>query len=353
MEVAPPSSPPTRRRRRGCLSLIGRVLLGFLVIVLILIPIGMGYQAYALRRDRAEFPAPGRMVEVDGFRLHINCTGTGSPTVILEAGLGDGGFIWNKVQNQTAQTTQVCSYDRPGLGWSDYVSRPFDGRLVAKNLHTLLENAGVTGPYVLAGHSMGGLYIREFAYQYPDEVAGLVFVDSVHENQSRSVEGGRGGMAGTLGNLLSFCSTVAPTGVFRIFGLGNALVGETGLPEEVKSAAIATLNRNTYCRTIANEMQTSDEDTSQPTGPQSLGDIPLIVLVAGRGFSDQENSGPPGMNAEERVQSDQRWLRLQDDLAHLSTRGRRMIATQSGHYIHLDQPEVVVDAILELVKMAQ
>jgi pimeloyl-ACP methyl ester carboxylesterase len=333
--------------------LLGRGPLGLLVILVLLIPVGLAYQAYALRRDQQAFPPPGRMVEVDGFDLHLYCTGSGSPTVVLESGLGDGGFIWSPVQTQVAQTTQVCSYDRPGLGWSDYVRQPFDGAAVAQNLHTLLVNAGLPGPYVLAGHSMGGLYIREFAQQYPQAVAGLVFVDSVHENQSRSQEGGRGGLAGSLDGLLTLCSRAAPTGIFRIFGLPQALVGDIGLPPEVEAAAIATLNRNTYCRTIANELNTSDADTSQPSGPQNLGDIPLIVLVAGRGFADTDSDGPPGMNQAERVQFDQRWLRLQDELAGLSTQGQRIIATQSGHYIHLDQPDLVADAIHELVETAR
>jgi pimeloyl-ACP methyl ester carboxylesterase len=348
----------TTRRRRSCLGILGRGLLVLMTVLILSIPIGAGFQAYALRRELAAYPPPGQLVDVGGFRLHLYCTGPqsvedGTPTVILESGLGDGGFIWARVQEGVAQTARVCAYDRPGLGWSDFVSQPFDGGEVAENLHKLLVNAGVRGPYVLVGHSMGGLYIREFAWHYPQEVAGLVFVDSVHEQQSRQSEGGRGGGFGAaLDNMLSFCSAIAPTGVFRFFGVGNALIEDTGLPAEVQAAAIASINRNSYCDTIANEMNTSDADTNQSHGPKSLGDIPLIVLVAGQGFADDPGNGPPGMSEEEARQSDSRWLRLQRELAELSTSSRLVIAERSSHYIHLDQPDLVIASIVELARQS-
>ncbi len=340
-------------KRNGCFGLIARGFLGLLILLMILVPLGMIYQSAALKRDAQRYPYPGELVNLGEFRLHIYCVGSGSPTVVLEAGLGDGSYIWGQVQKKVAFSTHVCAYDRPGLGWSDFVNRQFRRQAVAENLHTLLVNAGISGPYILVGHSIGGIYIRAFTQKYPEEVAGLVFVDSSHENQSVRMDGGRMGPSKMLDYMLALCDVAAPTGIFRIFGVANALMEDTGLPIELQQAAIATLNRNTYCRTIANEMNTSDKDTSLSSGPPNLGNIPLIVLVAGSGIGNQSNSAAPGVGPGSQGRGNQRWLRLQDELAHLSTNSRQIIAEGSSHYIHLDQPELVIRAILDVLKMAR
>ena len=121
---------------------------------------------------------PGQLVDVGGYRLHLHCTGTGSPTVILEPGQGGVSSDLAWIAPAVARDTTVCVYDRPGRGWSDAADRPQDGDQIAADLHTLLERAHVPGPYVLAGHSFGGLYVLRFAAQFPDHVAGLVLLDS-------------------------------------------------------------------------------------------------------------------------------------------------------------------------------
>jgi pimeloyl-ACP methyl ester carboxylesterase len=123
------------------------------------------------------------MVDVGGYRLHLYCTGEGSPTVILEAGGGNPWLSWYQVQPQVAQFTRVCSYDRAGLGWSDPSPKPRTTKVIADELHTLLHNAGITAPFVLVGHSLGGLDARMFASQYPSEAVGMVLVDSSHPDQ--------------------------------------------------------------------------------------------------------------------------------------------------------------------------
>lgn len=340
-------STTTSRKRHGCITLMGGGFLVTSVLVLILIPLGVLYQTDQIRLDQSQFPPPGVLIHVGEHQFHLYCTGAGEPTVVFEAGLGDSSFIWNRVQKELSTATRVCSYDRPGLGWSDFIAELIPRQQVAENLHTLLVNAGVQGPYILVGHSIGGIYVREFTYAHPDKVAGLVYIDSVHEQQGVAGERRSEGMASSLDGLLSFCSLVAPTGVFRVFGLADALVQDTGLDPEVIAAAVATLNRNTYCKTIANELRTSDDDTRQLQGPKFLGDIPVRVLVAGRGFAD--GGGPPGMTDDERREDDEKWLSLQDELAHTSTDGIRIIAERSSHYIHLDQPELVIQTILELL----
>ena len=152
--------------------------------------IGAVYQSLATSRDRELYPPPGQLVDVGGYRLHVYCIGEGSPTVVLEAGSGGKGVIaWSLVQERMAITTRVCSYDRAGLGWSDPdpTDQPRPSLRVAQSLYTLLHNAGIDGPYVLVGHSSGGLHVRSFASQYPEEVVGMVLLGTRIEVKANAI----------------------------------------------------------------------------------------------------------------------------------------------------------------------
>ena len=137
----------------------------------------------ALTRDHGRYPMPGASYDVGGHRLHLNCTGTGSPTVVLENGLSETSPLWSAITAQVAKTTRICAYDRAGQGWSDDVAHRQDGIAVATDLHTLLARAGEHGPYVLAGHSSGGTLAMTYAARYPAQVAGLVLLDSSSPHQ--------------------------------------------------------------------------------------------------------------------------------------------------------------------------
>lgn len=158
----------------------GKALLWLVVALLVLAVIGAIYQAIGTEIYRRIYPPPGELVDVGGYSLHINCVGEGSPTVILEAGSGANSVDWANIQPEVANTTRVCAYDRAGTGWSEPGPEPRDLQQIAGELHTLLGNAGIGGPYVLVGHSFGGLYVRMYAEMYPKEVAGMVLVDSSH-----------------------------------------------------------------------------------------------------------------------------------------------------------------------------
>src|SRR5215216_1052624 len=160
---------------------IWRPLLGLVVVLLVLAIVGAIYQASATERAERAYPPPGEMVDVGGYSLHINCVGQGSPTVILDAGLGDFSAQWVRVQREVSDTTRVCAYDRAGMGWSEMGPEPRDAKQITRELHTLLTKAGIEGPYVLVGHSFGGLYMQTYAARYPDEVAGVALVDSSTE----------------------------------------------------------------------------------------------------------------------------------------------------------------------------
>src|ERR671918_859479 len=166
------------RPRSGLGSWIRRGFVWLVAGLLALAVIGAIYQAVATQIDQRTYSPPGEMVDVGTHSLHINCLGEGSPTVILEAANLGMSAHWVRVQQQLAQTTRVCAYDRAGMGWSEMGPEPRDARQVSGELHTLLSKAGIEEPYVLVGHSFGGMYMQTYAARYPEEVAGVALVDS-------------------------------------------------------------------------------------------------------------------------------------------------------------------------------
>ena len=159
-------------------------IISIVMLVVLILTLGTGIAGAIAKSNLAKkYPAPGQLVDVGGYKLHINCTGQGSPTVILEAGMGNYSLFWANVQPEVAKYTRVCSYDRAGYGWSEPSPRPRTTIVEVEELHTLLVNANVEGPYVLVGHSLGGMNVRVYAHNYPDEVVGMVLVDSTHEEQ--------------------------------------------------------------------------------------------------------------------------------------------------------------------------
>src|SRR5579859_8285070 len=160
-----------------------RIVLGILLLVLFLAGAGFLYENISEARDRRFNPMPGKLINVDGRKMHINCTGEGSPTVILDSGLGDSYISWHKVQPEIAKFTRVCSYDRAGVGYSDPSNEPRTSQVIAEQLHALLQAAQIPPPFVLVGHSMGGYDVRLYASLYPNDVAGMVLVDASHPDQ--------------------------------------------------------------------------------------------------------------------------------------------------------------------------
>ena len=191
-----PDAPPTRgdtartiARRSG--KALGKSLLGLALVLALLAGVGAVYQTVATGRAQRMQPAPGVLVDVGGRLLHIACSGVGSPTVVLDAALGNMSAHWAWVQQEIARTTRVCAYDRAGLGWSESGPGPRDAAHIAGELHTLLGNAGIPGPYVMVGHSFGGLYTQLYAARYADEVAGVVLVESSTRSSSPGCRTGR------------------------------------------------------------------------------------------------------------------------------------------------------------------
>ncbi len=307
-----------------------------LILVILLASAGFLYENISEARDRRFHPMPGRRVDVGGYKLHINCTGQGTPVVVLDSGLGDSYVSWMKVQPQIAKFTRVCSYDRAGLGYSDSSPRPRTSKVMAEELHTLLHNAGVPAPYVLVGHSMGGYNVRLFASLYRSEVAGMVLVDSSHPEQEKRFPPALNDMDKTWVREQEFMTFALPFGIPRLLGFcGN-------------DAAVraADCNFHSY-REGLTELKTFPESAAQAATTGSLGDMPLAVL------SHDPNVPVPDIPADLVKPMNEAWEHMQDELAHLSTRGTRTIAKNSSHYIQLDRPEVVAEAVHNVVDQAR
>jgi pimeloyl-ACP methyl ester carboxylesterase len=309
-----------------------------LVFLVVLACAGGIYEAIASRRDRTLFHPPGRLVDVGGYRLHLYCVGAGSPTVLLEAGGGNPWLAWYKVQPGVAQFARVCSYDRAGLGWSDPSPQPPTAKEIASELHTLLGNAGVTGPYVLVGHSLGGMYVRMFQSRYPAEVVGLVLVDSSHPDQDARFPPEARKLSALSGKVLSAMQFLRPFGVLR-------LLAARAVPPEVRPEYTAVLCRPQFLAAVRAEAAAVEENSAEVRPLGSLGDLPLAVLS-----HDPDKVRFPG-NLTEPV--NRAWDEMQTELSRLSTRGSHEVVKGAGHDIELDAPDAVVSAIRRVFDQAR
>ena len=317
---------PPQRRGRGCLVRLG----GLVAALLGLLLLGAGYEAVAEAADVRAYPPPGRLVDVGGHRLHLNCVGTGSPTVVIDAGLGDWSASWSSwVQPEAARTTRVCTYDRAGMGWSEAGPLPRTAETVARELHTLLHNARIPAPYVLVGHSAGGLAVRVFAHAYPTDVAGVVLIDSMHPRQAKLPAAAAPPQTAAPAGGWSLATLPARLGVLRLFA--GPLQLKAGLSPQVADAYVAFSVTPRSIQTYLDESRGLGASLAQAGAVTSLGAVPLVVLSRGL---DQE----------------QDWQGMQADLLRLSSASHHLIADQSGHNVQLDQPEAAVGAIVRMVE---
>jgi pimeloyl-ACP methyl ester carboxylesterase len=308
--------------------------------------------------DTPPYPAPGRLVDVGGWRLHLNCTGEakpGEPRVILEAGAGDFSVEWSLVQPGVARFARVCSYDRGGDGWSDLGPHPRTMHQVVHELHTLLENSGERPPYVLVGHSYGGVLVRLYQSTYPSEVVGMVLVEAGSDDPWRMMPDGKLVRSSELatgqpvpavkksGPLRE--SDIPPAALSQMrAGLAEASVRanegpRAKLPIEAQRMRTWALGQLKHVAAAVNPVEHEELAAlraERAKGEHPLGDLPLVVLT--RGLSDSEG---PALEAEHR--------RDHAAVAALSRKGKQIIATRSGHHVQLDEPALVVSSIQQVL----
>src|SRR5215211_7577464 len=298
------SSSPVRRVMRR----IGMALLGLVVVLLALAVAGALYQAIATERAERAYPPPGEMVDVGGYSLHINCVGQGSPTVVLDAGSGAFSAHWVRVQQEVSGTTRVCAYDRAGMGWSEVGPDPRDAKQITSELHTLLQGAGIKGPYVLVGHSFGGMYMQTYAARYPEEVAGVALVDSSTEPDQFSYEPQKQRFSVVPKLVRHGVSLPARLGVVRLLSKLDPASPE--LPPQQRAQIDALTPSTRQWSTSAGEFLAPTQ-TLKLGSPGSLGNKPLAVVTAGA--------------------SEPSWLKLQDDLATLSSNSVHRVVKEATH----------------------
>jgi pimeloyl-ACP methyl ester carboxylesterase len=295
---------------------------------LLLSAMGGGYETYRETADTG-YPMPGRLVDVGGHDLHISCTGTGSPTVVLEPGLGEPSTAMAWIAPEVAATTRVCVYDRAGRGWSESAETPQDGVQVATDLHTLLNRAGEQGPYVLAGHSAGGLYVLNFAQLYPDEVGGVTLLDSMSPEQYTAIDGWS-----AFYHVYRRASAVL-TPLARL-GVGHLMYDSAygDLPALARDQERAFMATPRAARSVRDEFSQIRVTMTQARALTTLGDRPLIVLTAGKGAQDG-------------------WDAAQDELAALSTNSVHRTLANAEHAMFTEQQATAVhsaQAIRDVVR---
>jgi pimeloyl-ACP methyl ester carboxylesterase len=266
-------------------------------------------------------PIPGKRFDVGGYYLHIQCMGQGLPTVIIDTGLGDDSTAWQPVLKAASKKTKTCVYDRAGYGWSDEGPRPRTSLRISHELEQLVSQAKLSPPYLLVGHSFGGYNMRVFTARNPEQVAGLILVDASHEEQhdKLDIKLPRGGHQSNI--------------VMLSTSHRDAFLGEKD-----------QILRERAFRMASDELSSMFRSAQQVKRYKALPQIPLIVLSRGKA-EWYEN--------EQAKQREIKWIRMQQDLARLSPLSQHIFANYSGHDIHTEQPESIIDAIDNVIELSK
>jgi pimeloyl-ACP methyl ester carboxylesterase len=290
---------------------------------------GGGYETVRESLDATAYPAPGRLIDVGGHRLHLNCTGSGSPTVVLEPGGGASSSDMAWIAPVVARDTTVCVYDRAGRGWSEATDSPQDGAHIAADLHTLLQRADIPGPYVLAGHSFGGLYVQTFAAQFPNQVAGMVLLDSTAPKPGPTAPTDAQSSQ-AVGRLAELVSAVAHLGVGRAIAQFS---GGTLPPRTQEEADANASTAPSVASSIKEYLADANSSMQQASALTTLGNKPLIVVTA------------------DEAQSDPEWQSKQDRMATLSANNlhRHAHATHQSLLADQDDSTAASQAIRDVV----
>jgi pimeloyl-ACP methyl ester carboxylesterase len=317
--------------------------------------------------DSATYPPPGKLVNIGGRLLHLNCAGKRNPTIVTESGAGDFSFDWGSVQPAVARFARICTYDRAGYAWSEPGPTPRTMHQIALELHTALLKAGIRGPYILVGHSLGGAIVRTYAGQYPREVAGMVLVDAVHEEGLISItdrttkrekivrwrELSRGRQVPPVQEkTVQPLTSPNPQGGRASSSTQSPLEAPYDkLPLTAQQMRVWAKSQPHYNPARFSEFDFLPEEldglySQRQSNKRPLGRLPLIVLTPA--VSTYEGADE---QTKERLDEDHK--RLQANLLSLSSNSKQIIARNSGHHIQIDEPGLAVNAIREVFEAAR
>jgi pimeloyl-ACP methyl ester carboxylesterase len=311
-----------------------RLALGLLALVLLAVVGGASYQVIATRNLERKHPGPGKLFDVGGHRLHLHCQGSGSPAVIIDAGLSGASYDWETVATGIAPFTQVCTYDRAGYGWSDPGPRPRTSQQCVDELRTLLRQAKIEPPFILVGHSWGGLNARLFAGQHPEEVAGLILVDALNTDLVADTE-----PLGQVSKLFEFLNLTACLGTPRatVRSIINAPLNDPSALEFRR----AMLSRTKSAHVIYDELTGQSNWLSVRSAMKHLGNKPVVVIS--QLLEEADRVGEAGAG-------NRQWEKDQLALVGIANNSKRIIAKTKGHNIQFNEPELIVDSVRELVE---
>lgn len=316
-----------------------KIVLYITALLVFIVAAGAVYQFSVENTDRKYIP--GELVNLNGKQIHFYCVGEGKPTVILENGTWGSYPDWMDIMDGAKDTTRICSYDRLGIGWSSLNGGPTSAKKITDTLKSVLTKKGITHKIILVGFSAGGLYVRKYAETYPNDVAGVVLVDSAHEQQVV-----RNAYRPNKTQVVNLCSALSWTGLVRILGLMDSDVPST-FDSERGLAQKRVYYRSQFCSGLLEQSAGFPREfTGKP--PKSLGSLPLTVISSGKTLREQ---GFGALFSSEFLDSHEKtWPILQKELASLSTDSEFVVAGNSGHAIAIEQPEVVIEAILTMVR---
>ena len=322
-----------------------KILKGILLLLITLLIVGVAYEQISRINAEGNLPAHGDFVDVGGHKLHYYKQGTGGPTVVFESAFDPAGHLqWFNIQNKISSFATSISYDRAGLMWSERGNNPKTGKFIAKELHTLLEKSGAAKPYILVGHSLGGTLVRSYVAQYPQDVAGVLLIDSTHPRMQDFLPAEIYKMliAGMPGSLLKFANEV---GLLRqMFKNRYPAQPEydylnTLMPALLFKSADAILEEQDQLPAILQETSKID----------SFGDIPLIVMSA----TDRDRYDSMSSDTKFKNELIDAEVKMQKDLLGLSSNSEQILVANSGHYINEDQPDAIINALKIMIAKTQ
>lgn len=321
--------------------------------ILALVLFGALYQYIMTKIEERLYNPPGRMVDIGGYNLHINEQGAehNGPIIVLDMGIGGNNLYWYEVQTEIAKFAHVVSFDRAGLGWSDRSPNPRSSYNIIEETRNLLMAAGLKGPFIFVGHSFGGLNARIYAKKYPKEVAGIILVDSSHEEQNKDLPKSKFFMNQILDKtylhpLIAGLSRIGFIRLYRFLSSDNK-----NFKPEIYEASKAKESSNKFIDTLLEEWGMFDKNLEYTKRfDYSLGNLPLTVITASMDISKEACDLHGHYDMERCKYAYKIWHELQGDLVKRSTNSKQILARKSAHIIHQYEPELIVEAAREMIK---